>query len=293
MRLIADLGLDPKRIIPVTRSGAAAWYGAEKAVELHAMRTPHELRVQNRLRYLKEGAMKPRSISAFDRHILADVVETLALTEYHVIHPSWMYHLLAPFWHGDKGFNWLAARVAWKPLPVEAPPPNLPKTFVAARFYARYTWPQHAETTAFALASLKRLSQNQPVVLLNTGQHVDEHIDMECDLLNVTRITDYMTVNNENTLLAQSAVLKQALGFVGTYGGLAQLALMLGKPSITFYTEWAGTALPHRHLSTELSVKTGIPFVVHRLGDLPMMAEAIPNMAMTPSPVNIEEAQPV
>src|SRR5690349_23710512 len=43
-RLRAD-GIAPDRMIPITRGGAAAWYGTPTGLELYAMRSPRDVRV--------------------------------------------------------------------------------------------------------------------------------------------------------------------------------------------------------------------------------------------------------
>jgi hypothetical protein len=37
-------GLDPKRLIPISRGGAGAWYGTPTAIELYAMRSLQDVR---------------------------------------------------------------------------------------------------------------------------------------------------------------------------------------------------------------------------------------------------------
>jgi hypothetical protein len=65
-----------------------------------------------------------------------------------------------------------------------------------------------------------------------------------------------------------SAVLGRAERFIGTYGGMQQLALRLGVPSIGLYSEWGGTAMAHLTLSQALSVVSDTSFVVTKPADL-------------------------
>ena len=39
-------GVKPERLIPIARGGTACWYGTPKGVEIHAMRTPQQVRVE-------------------------------------------------------------------------------------------------------------------------------------------------------------------------------------------------------------------------------------------------------
>lgn len=278
-RLMKECGIESDRMIAISRSGAGSWYGAKTCVELYAMgRTPQQVRIENRVRAAKTGAMKQRDLCDFDRAIIRDVVETLQLKGHTLVHPSAFYRECEPFWKGEKGFRWISQRMGWNlPLATEAAPAGLPDHFVAVRFYARPTWPMSQDTTRFAEDCITKLAERSAVILLNTGQHMDEHVDFEMTHPNVSRLTDYATVTPENTLLLQSAVIRAAMGFVGNYGGLAQLALCLGKPSVSFYTDWQYTMLAHRHLSTELSVMSGVPFQVHRLSEVRLLNAVLPD----------------
>ena len=63
-----------------------------------------------------------------------------------------------------------------------------------------------------------------------------------------------------NNLAVQLAVLQRAQAFIGTYGGLAQLALRAGKPALAFYTTWGGTAFAHVDLTHRFALASGVPF---------------------------------
>jgi hypothetical protein len=75
------------------------------------------------------------------------------------------------------------------------------------------------------------------------------------------------------------------VGFVGTYGGLSQLALRLGRPSVNFYLEWEGTSTAHKHLSDLVGEMTGAPFHVLRLRDLAMLQSVMPRVQMAQPPL--------
>jgi hypothetical protein len=68
-------------------------------------------------------------------------------------------------------------------------------------------------------------------------------------------------------LALQAAVLGKATAFIGTYGGVSQLALRMGVPSVSFWTEFGGTAIAHLNLSHWLSQRTGVPYLVGSIAD--------------------------
>jgi len=272
-------GLPVERLIPITRGGMGALYGAPTYLELYAMRSPAEIRIENRAQHQRTRMLKQMTVSPWDRDVIRDAAETLKLRRYHVLHPSWMYQSLAPFWDGHRGTEWLRPRVHVSRPPVPSIDGlTLPEKYVAVRFYARATFPMSAMTADIARETIKHLAKDQPVILLNAGLHADDHVDFEPKqkIDNVFKLSDLVTVTPENNLAVQAAVIHGALGFVGTYGGLAQMALRYQKPSISLYTDWGGTMWAHRTLSEQLATALGVPFHVQRVADLPVLQQALP-----------------
>lgn len=265
--------------IPITRGGMGLLYPAERYVELYAMRKPEDIRVENRIQHQQTGMLKQMRMTPWDRQVIRDAAETLKLTHYHVLHPMWMYQSLSPFWDGHRGTEWLRPQVDFPVAQVPAIEGlALPEKFVAVRFYARATFPAHPMTADVARETIKHLAKEQPVILLNSGLFADDHLDFELKspVPNVLKLSDLVKLTPENNLAAQCAVLSKALGFVGTYGGLAQLALRFRKPVISLYTEWGGTMWAHRTLSEQLAAALGVSFQVQRIGDLPLLQSALP-----------------
>ncbi len=294
-RLMKSGQIDPARVIPITRGGAAAWYGTPTGIELYEMRTPQEVRVENRIQHAKYHQLKQTHWTAFDRSVVRDAAETLNLSRYLTLHPSWMFGRLNAYFESAMSLSALERDAWFEPLTIPAIPEGLtlPEKFVAVRFYLRATFPGHQPLIQFAKESIKQIASQTPVVLLNSGVHSDEHQDVQIKgLPNVASLTDLCEVTPANNLALQSAVLGRALGFVGTYGGLSQLALRLGKPSVSYYHEWLGTMIAHKHLADALSLKTGIPCQVHRIGELPLLQAVMPGMEMhLPQDVEVQPAQ--
>jgi hypothetical protein len=281
------LKIAPARLFPITRGGAAAWYGTPQGLELYAMRTPQQVRVENRRQFAVQAMLKQTRVTPFDRAVLHDAAETLRLgRHYLVLHPAWMYQALMPFWQESRGLGWLQRRLRMEDLTMPPLPDTvtLPPQFVAVRFYARSTFPLQETNVQFARETIKQIASHVPVVLLNAGLHVDDHVDVEFKTLppNVVRLTDLIPLLPEQNLAIQSAVLARALGFVGTYGGLAQLALRLKRPVVSVYSEWAGTALAHVHLSQAIALQLGLPFKVLGLQELPLIQDAMPRIVLQP-----------
>lgn len=281
MKLRKDLKLKEERLFPIGRGGSAAWYHTPQGFELYAMRDPKDVRIENREQHLRTGKLKQETVTAFDRQVVKDCAETLKLSKYLTLHPAWMYATLSDFWEGETGLTSLQRQAEFVPIAKPDLPDGatLPEKFVAVRFYIRYTYPPHDHLITFAKETIKQLARQTPVVLLHSETHADEHVDIHAKgIENVTTLSDHVALTPETNLVTLSAVLARSLGFVGTYGGLAQLALRLQKPSVSFYHEWGGTALAHKHLADALATTTNVPFVVHRLGELPLIQSVCPHV---------------
>lgn len=280
-------GIDPARLIPISRGGAAVWYGTPQGLELYAMRTPQQVRVQRRLDFYQTKVQKQIYVGDFDRAVLRDAAETLKLgRKYHVLHPAWMYHALAPYWTGRRGAWWLLKQASYPQIPVPHLPQELklPEAFVACRFYGRETWPWADKVVRQATeATLLKMAAQHPVLLLNNDTLADEHADIPLPTHpNLFHLSDLVEMRPETNLAVQSAVLARAAGFVGPYGGLSQLALRVGCQSVSFYSEWGGTAMTHLHLSQILSTQSGIGFDCIRLRDIPKLLSVCPDVFMRP-----------
>jgi hypothetical protein len=291
---VQALGIDPKRLIPISRGGAAVWYGTPEGIELYDIRTPKDVRIENMLQHARTGMLKQNKVTPFDKAVIEQSAKILGLKRYLVLHPAWMYQVLAPFWNGQKGLEWLWPHITqatvnngqparmMAPLRVSDLPEGvkLPPNFCAVRFYLRATFPHCDVTVQLARESIKRIAAQQPVVLLNPGVHADEHIDLDVkDIPNVVRLKDLCEIDPRQNLAIQAAVIARAAGFVGTYGGMAQLALRLNRPSISYFLNWHGTAVAHKHLSDAMSLQTGVSFLTVRMHDIPLLKTIVPDIA--------------
>jgi len=274
--------IDPARLIPITCGGAAVWYRTPHGIDLCAMRPLDEIRRQRWLDAQVTGIQKQLRPTPWDRAVYADAAKTLGLTRYHTLHPSWMYQTLSPFWEGEQGLQWLQRRARFTQLDLPPLPEGLtlPPQFVAVKFYARSTWPPTRETAVFADAVLAQISQICPVVLIDSGVQADEHLDYVPRTLppRVLRLSDLVPLTPDTNLAIQSAVMARSAGFVGTYGGIVNLAVRFKKPTLSLYVDWHGTVLPHRHLLEALALQMGVPCHILKLGDVPALQQLVPQM---------------
>lgn len=296
-RLKAD-GVDPARIIPIGRGGSAQWYGCPVGLELYGMRSLQQVRVENRMQRERYNQLKQVRNTPFDRAVIKDAAKTLGLTRYLTLHPSWMYHALQPYWEGQAGLAWLSERTQFATIPTPPLPGTLtlPEQFFAVRFYIRPTLPPAPLVLQLVSATVQRLAAQAPVILIHHKLFVDDHSDVPLKgLANVSKLSDMVSMTPETHLAVQSAVLARCTAFVGTYGGFAQLALRFGRPVVSFYENWGGTALAHKHLADGLSVLGKTPFQVWSLNEIGLAQAALPivEVKQKHQPVAQPEPEPV
>jgi hypothetical protein len=290
LRWCVKQGIDSTRFVIVTRGGAYSLYSfgePEHAVDLYALRSVTDVRRENLYDWTKTKLQKQTTCTAWDRTVLAEAAKRLGIPRrlgsdrgraYHILHPSWMYWALAPFWEEQRGLRYLLSMTDYTPLPkpelaqeynsksdAMRPVVDLPKKFVAVKFYSRATFPaEHPEVRAFIADIVNALAARTAVVLLNSGHLGDDHSDTDIAGPNIHRLPH---VPAEQNLALQAAVLGKATAFIGTYGGVSQLALRMGVPSVSFWTEFGGTAIAHLNLSHWLSQRTGVPYLVGSIAD--------------------------
>lgn len=280
----------PERLIPISRGGASSLYGMPSGVEIYAMRTPQEVRLENRLGVMKTGMFKQTSVTPFDLRLIRDAMDTMNVKDCHVLHPAWMYHTLAPFWTAKKGIDWMSPRVRYRILraqPGILDAVTLPEQFIAVKFYSRMTFPGgHKVVQRFVLSAIEQMVSEAHIICLDHDHYLDDHSDITSSIRGdrVHHMSDFLPVTPENNLLIQVALLERSMGFVGTYGGFAQLALRMGKPSVSFYLDWNNaTSIVHRMLADSLSLNMGVPAIVLRIAELPMLTHVLPEMRIAPS----------
>jgi hypothetical protein len=265
----------PERCIALSRGGMGVFYPAKSHVDLYAIRGVDAVRVENKIDEEQRKIQKQTNVTAWDRQAASDAVQDIFGLErvpaisgklwshvprsYHLLHPSWMYWLFNDYWDERATIKLVADHCDFAPPLMPGVPEgfNLPDKFVAVRFYERHTFPLHDQVKAIAIDIAQSLASQFPVVLLNQNLFADDHVDLPIQGTNIYQLP---TISPDQNFIMQAAVIARAQAFVGTYGGICQWALRYGKPSLSFYTQFTGTAMAHRHLSQTLAARMGVPF---------------------------------
>ena len=258
-------GIDKARLVAIGRGGSATWYDAGGQADLYDHIPVRDVRLQTWMRAKATGSVKQGAVAPWERHLVGLVALSLNIRRYHLLHPAWMYRLLRPYWADQMTLRGLQQLTTYRQMPAPPLPPgmDLPASFTAVRFYARPTMPPAEDVVLWAQRLTERLAETRPVILLHSGGQYDDHADMVQPVPG--KVFALPPLPPSENLAILSAVLARSAGFVGTYGGFAQLALCHGIPSVSFWQQWGGTALAHLTLSHTLSVVSGVPFAAGTL----------------------------
>ena len=260
--------LDPQRLIAVTRGGAGAWYDVPRTVELYDYLPAKDLRLSALQAQAADGSIKQRGMTAWERRLLALLAERLGLRRYYVLHPSWMYQALEPWW-GPQTMPFSAAieQLRFTPIPAVPVPVglSLPEQYVVVRWYQRATWPLREDLVDWTQAVVRVLAERMPVVVLQSSTYADDHVDFP--VLTGPNITLVRADPWRDNLAVQSAVLQRAAAFVGTWGGVAQLAVRLGIATAAFFDRWHSCSYAHKVLTEWLALQQGTGLFVGRPHD--------------------------
>jgi hypothetical protein len=259
---LREYGLDRRRLIVVSRGGAGRWYRhlSPEYVDVFSLFTLDEYRHANEARWDKAGHQKQYRVEQMDRDIFERAKHRAGVQQAGLLHPSLMYRILRFYWFEKAGIGLLDRHSEYRRLtPIERTPAlkDLPQEYVAVRFYFRPSFPDTPENQRFAARVIRSLSEEVPVVLLNTGLRLDDHADLEASGKNVYRVDELMRL--EQNLEIQTEIISHAKAFVGTYGGLAYLGPFYGVPSVSFYSTEEELVPAHLDVSWRLGRTMGVP----------------------------------
>ncbi|MCF8479037.1 MAG: hypothetical protein K9H25_01270 [Rhodospirillum sp.] len=256
-------GLDPARLIPVTRGGAGIWYqelcgGAP--VELFDMVTPEAFSALNEARWKAAGGgQKQAFLDDREQALIDRITKERSLENVAIFHPALMFTLFWPAWNGRASASAILPHLVPAPLPRPPLDPEmaalLPPRYTAVRFYFRPSLPDRPEIRARVTALVHRLAKTEPVVLLNTGLTLDDHGDLSIEGENI--LTLPILGDPSRNLALQTQVAGNASRFVGTYGGLSYIPALQGVTSLGLHAERGHILAIHQELAENAAALTG------------------------------------
>jgi hypothetical protein len=239
--LKAECNWDPARAIAISRGGVQSWYRglADHYLELFDHLTPDEFTARNQARRDEgEGSHKQLSLSPLDEELVARARARDGFADAVIVHPSDMYQLFRHYWLGHRGPSFVQERTRVERLqaPGRFTLAELPRDFVAVKAYTAQSLPATPENRAALARIVASLADHIDVVTLDTGLAVDDHDDYRLDRHpRIHNLSGLLTP--ANNLELQTEVIARSRAFVGTCGGLAWLAPMLGVPTVALFSD--------------------------------------------------------
>jgi hypothetical protein len=240
--------IDTRRVIAISRGGTASWYRdiADRYVDVFDCMEPGDFSAELRMRR-ERGDQKQIGSSPLDDRLVASAVQRLGAPVPFVWQPGLMYELFRPFWYGDRALQYLlrhtdydrtraSLATAVRDHAGAAAVPIPSGEYAAVKFYTGPSLPDTPATREMLVRYVERLAARMPVVMLDTAWSVDEHEDYAFDhIRGVTTLRP--SLEPRTNLGVQTQVIAGARLFVGTCGGLAWLAPLLGVPTVAVYQD--------------------------------------------------------
>jgi len=232
-------GVPSQRVVALSRGGTALWYAgiADRYVEIFDLIEPREFASEAAGRR-ERGDQKQMAASGFDRRLIDLACARLGIADPVVWQPGLMYQLFRPFWHGDRSLDFLFRHADFQltPTPPAAAGLALPSEYAAVKFYTGPALPDTPRNRETLYGFVERLAARMPVVMLDTAWSVDEHSDYSFDgIRGVTTLRP--SLDPRTNLDVQTRAIAGARLFLGTCGGLAWLAPLMGVETLAVYED--------------------------------------------------------
>lgn len=260
-----ELGLDPERVVAVTRGGAGGWYArvAASTADLLQLVAPEELREWQRSRQARAGSQKQSFVSDAERESMRRV----GLAGARLLHPSLMYRAFHVGWE-QLDQELLTGHLRHEPLPPQADVPThgIPAGYVAVKLYGSRVFPPTPRNVEIARSLVRALADRAPVVLLRTSTRLDDHVDLGPAVDGVVDAAPL--IDPSRNLEAQTALVRSARCLVTTYGGFSYLGPLAGVPTTAVFTQRAFNDVHLRVFDAALERLPSAPrFQLHEIGD--------------------------
>jgi hypothetical protein len=254
---LAGQGLDRRRMVVVSRGGAAPWYAhlTSRYVDILDLVSPEEFRVRT------AGPKKQEETrDEFESELLAKARQAAGIDAGAAVvhlHPAAMYRLFAALWRKRATVGLVESFTAHQVLapsgPVEAHelPAGVPRDYLVAKFYFSKAFPDNTENRRFVSSLVRRVSAQAPLVLLSTSVRLDEHSDFQAASGSGVFVLDTHAMPQKNLDL-QTRVISGSRGFIGTYGGFSYLAPFYGVRSVSFFSRRFGFESHHLDLANRV-----------------------------------------
>jgi len=237
LRLLRSHGVDPERVVVVSRGGAGAWYGefAARAIDVFELISPDELRRGVDERAQRTGQRKQMEEDDLDAFLIRELRARVGDAD--VLHPRLMYGRLRFLWEGLRPPADALQLGDYDDLPRQRLSPELesrlPERFAALKLYFNVCLPDRPDVHAEVATLVRDL--DLPVVALEAGASVDDHEDWRAAGVDVVHVGDLL--DPSANLPAQAEIAARAELLLATYGGFSYVGPFVGTPTEALWVE--------------------------------------------------------
>jgi len=223
----------------LTRGGAGAWYGdiAGRSVEILDLVPPDRYLAELVDRRRRTGDAKQFFSDSFDERLAREAMTRDGGAA--VVHPLLMFSRMRFVLEGLEPPERALVLADYRPLapPAVELPEACPEDFVAVKLYFSDSFPDDPDSRALAARLLEELAAETDVVVLTSGEQLDEHREWAPTGSRIHDASSWVTP--QDNLAVQTAVVARARALVATYGGFSYLGPMLGVPTLAVHTREA------------------------------------------------------
>ena len=173
-------GLDPGRLVAITRGGAAVWYTDLAATSLDILEymTLEEVASGRQEVDVQSGRVQ-KSMTSLDREVVRIVKQFLDARNVRVLHPSVMLRAFGRFWADGTGPDDVGELTVHRrlPLPKELDRSPFPEDYVALRLSYGPRFPDTAENRSILTELVETLTDRSAVVLLGSSRELINELD--------------------------------------------------------------------------------------------------------------------
>ena len=237
-RLTSERGVDPDRVVAISRGGADPWYAkvASSYIDLLGHYSADEIRAWHEERLRHPDTESHIGMRGHDRAAFDLVRDVTGERNAEWLHPVLMHRLFAPRWEWGASSAVIAAHTEQRALPLEEPEDlGLPQTYVAVKLYFSPSFPDTSENHGALEHVITALAGQTPVVLLRGGEETGGHEPyVPPSSLPVQDISDRL--EPRRNLALQTQVVRGARALISTYGGFSFLGPYAGTPTLAVYS---------------------------------------------------------
>jgi hypothetical protein len=234
--LTTEGGVDPERIVAISRGGARPWYARISGSYVELL---DHFSVARVAQWHRESLRRPGSELRTRRHQLDRSAFELALkaaavNEAEWLHPMSMQRLFGPRWELGASSSVISSNTLQRPLPpVVGELPPLPTAYAALKAYFSPSLPDTPENRSILQRTVDRIAEETDVVLLGAPDGIGEHEPFVPD---GDRI-HHVALEPRTNLAVQTEIVRNAEALVSTYGGFSYLGPYVGTPTLALYSD--------------------------------------------------------